>query len=211
MTRASLFDSEQVQEYVPVELELEEVVQEEQEEEEKPAEEEFDFPLFSFGAISLAPEKSTEVEEERGRSSGVMKVSLREESEERVVNERPSSYYYAEYSEQQRQRFALVAVSGDDIYQQMTIYSGEGGRVVDLAVYNSRIVEHSKRKRAGKNQRENRIESRARKAERKKLEEEIEKQKMARIIKKKFHKRGGKKNKKKNGDKSGDKTGAKKI
>lgn len=189
-------------------MELEEVnFEEEQPEAAEPEEkgerqEEFDFPLFSLGTISLASGKEAgNVEEatERGRSStAVMKVSLREESEERVVNERPNNYYFAQYNETQKQQFAEVCVTGDEIYKQMEIYTGPSrGVLLDLTVYNSEIVEDSKKKRPGKNQRKNRIESRIRKAERARKEAEIEKQKMARMMKKKFHKRGGKKNKKK--------------
>lgn len=126
-------------------------------------------------------------------------ISLRDDIEENIVNERPESYYYASYSVEQRDQFGNVAVSFEQVVRlgafQRNISSDF--KLLDADAYNKAIekakLEKKKRGRPGKKKRTNKIACRERKLERKK----IETAKAAALKKKKFHKRGGKKNKKK--------------
>lgn len=184
---------------------------------------EFEFPLFSFDPISskhkdensdiaqAADGEDGDAEkdvESRGRSKVVktMKVSLREESEDKIKNERPIDYYFARYSDDIRRQFSQVAVSGQDILNMASTYEltrdWYAYKVLDLNEYNRKVeleqarTQH-KRNRPGKKQRENKAKSVERKNQRQKAHKEVEKQKQRALKKKIFHKRGGKKHKKK--------------
>ena len=71
---------------------------------------EFAFPLFSSGVSN--------VDDERGRSKEIMKISLREPSVEKVKNERPLLFYIHSPSKEDRAKYAEVAVTGEDIWKQ---------------------------------------------------------------------------------------------
>lgn len=170
---------------------------------------EFEFPLFASGPTKKSTTEPVDGEEERGRSTTrVMKVSLRDASEEKIVNERNPEYYFARFSEVERNQFMSVAVTFEDIYSQyqMPAIESQPWKVLDVGKYNKRIEEENARetlhkrkirRRAGKKKRENIIQCKERKDERARIEKKIEKEKQAKLKKKMFHKRGGKKNKKK--------------
>lgn len=200
VSRSSLFDSNTPDEevYVPdLDSEIVQVDTEEVQNDENP--QEFDFPLFSFGA---AP-----VQEERGRTIAQAKVTLREASEERINNERPSSYYFAQYDDDEKTQFDLSAVTGQDILNQVNMTRAYkdifSHRILDVGEYNKRIdreTQAPKRKRPGKNQRKSKIESQIRQKQRRQVYRLLEEEKERKLMKKRFHKRGGKKNKKKTVD-----------
>lgn len=154
---------------------------------------EYEFPLF--GGM-----------EARGRTLAPMKVSLREASEERIVNERPQSYYFARYSQNEKRKFESAAVSYEQIIQDSATVVNSGRNLVDLNQYNDQIDrikscelvrQRKMRKRPGKKKRENKIVCKRRKEEREIAQRRAEKEELAKIKKKMYHKRGGKKNKKK--------------
>ncbi|KAK6463033.1 hypothetical protein DFJ63DRAFT_101541 [Scheffersomyces coipomensis] len=255
ISRSSLYDSDEVEsndegEYqMPYSMDFEFVEVEQASEEEKvnvneeetvddkadevkEQDDEFEFPLFSFGSATtnksiVKDETSVEdkksVEEERGRSkTKVMKISLREESLETVKRERPQSYYFSNYSQQEKEQFLQVAVTGEDIYAQLQlsiqtpIAELKPWRVINLNEYNEKIDQEllkqkirSKHRREGKKKRITKIVCRERKLERVKLQKKIEKDQKAKLKKKMFHKRGGKKNKKSTGPPSNTSTNSK--
>ena len=94
---------------------------------------------------------SDTVVEDRGRSKeakpSIMKVSLREQSEERVINERPESFYFAKYRQAKRE-FQQCAVSSDDIYQQMYIVDTQPWKCLNLNEYNAKIESEIARQKA---------------------------------------------------------------
>lgn len=192
--RSTLFEESQPDDYVPMSLDIVEVEHQSEGESENNQDDEFDFPLFSFGG------EEKKDEEERGRTS-VMKVSLREESVERIIQERPESYYFASYTEEEVSQFGQASITGEEIIimsKQKDIDS-HPWKVLDLNRHNE-IIEQEKPKkksRPGKNKRLGIIKSRERKAERQKVFKEVEKQHKKYLKKKMFHKRGGKKHKKK--------------
>lgn len=178
-------------------LDIEEVEHQSEGESENNQDDEFDFPLFSFGGEVGGEEKE---DEDRGRTQ-VMKVSLREESVERIIQERPETYYFAKYTEEEVLQFNQAAITSEEIIimsQQKDIDS-HPWKVLDLNHHNDIIEQEKskKKKRPGKNKRLGIIKSRERKAERQKVFKEVEKQHKKYLKKKMFHKRGGKKHKKK--------------
>jgi len=116
---------------------------------------------------------SDTVVEDRGRSKeakpSIMKVSLREQSEERVINERPESFYFAKYTDKQREQFQQCAVSSDDIYQQMYIVDTQPWKCLNL--------------NAGKKKRQLKIVCRQRKLEKAKMKK-LEEEKLKKLMKK---------------------------
>ncbi|EGV63416.1 hypothetical protein PSN45_004306 [Yamadazyma tenuis] len=202
VSRSSLYESgDELQDnptYIPdLNLEIIEVEHTEDLKEEQP-EDEFDFPLFSFGSAPSSQNHSVGDSQKRGRTeTKIMKVNLREESVETLRSERPSSYYFAQYTEEQRANFHLVAVTGEDIWSRVELATSTNDwyrhRILDADVHNANISpERPSRKRPGKNKRDGRIESKKRQAEARRVHRENER----RLLKKKMHKRGGKKNKK---------------
>lgn len=174
-------------------------------------EDEFDFPLFSFGMASKVPDDpqnedaSNDNDEPRGRDSTtkLMKVTLRSPSPEVINNQRPRTYYFAEYSAQELMRFQSAAIQYDQIITEASkdaacSRSLHRRRIFDLKYHNDKIEAEiqralkNKKRRPGKKQRLARKQGTIRNAEREAQAKEIKK-----MIKKKFHKRGGKKNKKK--------------
>lgn len=167
--------------------------------------EEFDFPLFA----SVASDEREDIKNKEGQDvkdnvarPQVMKVSLKEDYEEVIVNERPESYYFARFSEEQKTQFIAAAITAEDIYEQANVVIDlQPWKCIDLKKYNLKIENELLKKklnrRPGKKKRENKIACRERKLERAKTYKKIEKEKMAKLKKKMFHKRGGKKHKKK--------------
>lgn len=200
-----------------VNIEAHEEIEMKIDDETKEDEEEYEFPLF--GASSIKEDKREEVNDEemefplfggdRGRSqTKIMKVSLREASEERINNERPAEYYFASYSDLQKGQFEMAAVSFEQIWSESIIKNKDSHphRVMNLAEYNAKIdktraIEKDKkakmRRRPGKKARLNKISCKERKVDREKIQKKLEQEKLAKLKKKMFHKRGGKKNKKK--------------
>ncbi|KAK6455623.1 uncharacterized protein RJT20DRAFT_128915 [Scheffersomyces xylosifermentans] len=174
-------------------------------------EEEYDFPLFASSAATVNTTENLEDatnEHERGRPKvKSMKVSLREASLEIIKNERPSSYYFAQYSETEKANFASAAISGDDIYAQVQLWTSlpdpKPWKVFSLNEHNNRIEQEISRmkirktNRAGKNRREEKIKCRERRFERMKIYKREEEERKAKLLKKIHRKRGGKKHKKK--------------
>lgn len=168
-------------------------------------EEEFDFPLFSFGNTdqSTAGDNDDEVNEDRGRSKApLMKISLREPSPDRVIQERPRSYYFSELTEEDHAKFQESAIEFDVILKESQVDDGKRwqqfrGRILNVNDHNSRIEQlhirerHCKKRRPGKKQRLARRQGKINEIQREEKAKEIKK-----MTKKKLHKRGGKKNKK---------------
>ncbi|QID87725.1 hypothetical protein GRS66_010408 [Saccharomyces pastorianus] len=173
---------------------------------------EFDFPLFSFGVVeaprnAVGKGKSTENEAHTGVN--LMKVSLKEPEEEMIDQERPKEYYFANYSEVQRQQFLQSAIDYDTIIQEnakiqeddlrvLHKWSYCQGKIMNLHEHNLEIASQQqrdlkiKKRRPGQKQRVAKKLALERTKERDAKAREIKK-----LLKKKFHKRGGKKNKKK--------------
>lgn len=175
----------------------------------KPLDDEFEFPLFSFGVSEALSQINTELEIDsdeqatRGRTAlKLMKVSLREPSPVLVKNERPRSYYFTNYTQEEKRKYSESAVDVESLLNHANLKPFEGwnnlrGTVLDVEQHNLDLeVELSRalkslRRRPGKKQRMGRKVAEKREAERQQRDLEIKK-----LIKKKFHKRGGKKNKK---------------
>lgn len=134
------------------------------------AEDEFAFPLFAGAGTS---------------EDNVMKVSLKEEEEEIIINERPENYYRAIYSKDQHREFEISAVTYQDIWVEVNAPSidSQPWKVMNLLEYNKKIElekTHKKNKREGKRKRQNKSICRERRKERekeiKRLEREAKKQ-----------------------------------
>lgn len=167
------------------------------------SQEEFDFPLFSFGNVNENNVSDGKVEEDRGRSEvPLMRISLREPSPDRIIQERPRSYYFAEFTPDDHAKFQKSAIEFDTILKESRLddhkrWSQFKKRVLDVNKHNAYIEQlnsrerHCKRRRPGKKQRLTRKQGKINENLREEKDKEIKK-----MIKKKFHKRGGKKNKK---------------
>ncbi|CAD6643076.1 BJ4_G0014470.mRNA.1.CDS.1 [Saccharomyces cerevisiae] len=178
--------------------------------------EEFEFPLFSFGVVEAS---TSPAQEEQGSSTqekdtpqtevSLMKISLKEPEEEIINQERPKDYYFASHSADQKLQFQQSSIDYDVIIQESTKILEDDlrirdkwpycqGRIIDLYKHNARIeLEQQKelkikKRRPGQKQRAAKKLALERTKERDAKAREIKKQ-----LKKKFHKRGGKKNKKK--------------
>lgn len=172
---------------------------------------EFDFPLFSFGAAAPLDEadngKAQEEKEEgesRGRSvTKLMKVSLREPSPEVINITRPRLYYFSEYSEAEKQQFRESALDVDSILKEYKLGPYKGwpeyrGKVIDLNEHNAKIDLEQQRMKKLQKKRPSKKQRIARKLGKERELQRIQKDKEIKMmIKKRFHKRGGKKNKKK--------------
>ncbi|RCK63611.1 hypothetical protein Cantr_10071 [Candida viswanathii] len=161
---------------------------------EEAQDDEFEFPLFA----SAMEVDTKPVEEERGRSNetGIMKVSLREQSEERVVNERPESYYFAKYTDMEKQQFEACCVTGEDIYKQLCFVDTQPWKCLDLNKYNAKIEieirrekERTRKHRPGKKKREVRVACHQRKLERAKAKQKEEEEKKRQLKKQKYLKK----------------------
>jgi len=153
----------------------------------------FDFPLFSMGNI------------ERGRSetkTNTIRVTLRSPSPEIINQERPKSYYFAEYNDEMKKQFKYSAITYDDVIKSSNQISyGPIGKIINLKEYNDKIskelTKNSRKSRPGKKARLAKIKSRENNKQRDKIQKEIEEKQKAKLLKKMHHKRGGKKHKKK--------------
>ncbi|ODV76876.1 ankyrin [Suhomyces tanzawaensis NRRL Y-17324] len=139
-------------------------------------EEEFDFPLFASAATSEPGSK-----DERGRpEQRVMKVSIREESVEKVNNERPQTFYYANYTAEQKHQFELAAVTAEDIYKNVFVVENASRKCIDLKKHNDGVEAEKARvkakKRPGMKYRLNKIGCRERKHARAKLAKKLERE-----------------------------------
>lgn len=168
--------------YMPMGFEFVEVDVKENEESkegegEGEGEDEFDFPLFA-----AAPQV-----EERGRSpTKTMKVSLREESVEEIKNERPDAFYFARYTEKERDQFKMSAVTIEqiEVFAMETHPDPKPWQHIDVEQHNSRIDnEKKKKKRPGKKDRKERIMSRIRRDEREKLAKKLAREERAKLKK----------------------------
>lgn len=148
--------------------------------------EEFEFPLFSLSTLETAADhdvKASHGEESRGRSSNkLMTVSIREPSPDIVRQERPRSFYFAEYTSEQVSNFQKSAIEYDTVLRESTQGPYRGwaryrGRVLDVVSHNEKVSRERlreqklKRRRPGKKQRE------ARKAGAQRVTERLEKAK----------------------------------
>ncbi|ODQ78197.1 hypothetical protein BABINDRAFT_9425 [Babjeviella inositovora NRRL Y-12698] len=167
---------------------------------------EFDFPLF---APSTAPKESKAEDglEERGRAK-VQKITLREHSVDVVINERPTSYYRAIYTESDKDSFANVAVSGEQIFTSSAVAYPDPcpWKILDLLAFNANVEKELKRRlnskrisRPGQKKRAGIIQSKERKAQRVKFAKEVAKLELEKLQKKINRKRGGKKHKRTGG------------
>lgn len=150
--------------------------------------EEFDFPLFA------AP-----IEQETAEDGvKIMKISLREDIVENIKNERPESYYFAIYSEDDKRKFQQAAITAEDLYKEISIsvplYNQQPWKILDLNSYNASVERELARQkhrnrgcRAGKKKRACKIECKQRKLERMKVEKKIKKEHQQKE-KKKFYK-----------------------
>ncbi|CEP63118.1 uncharacterized protein LALA0_S07e02784g [Lachancea lanzarotensis] len=171
-------------------------------------EEVFDFPLFSFGGnmdIINDRDPSDDLSENQERSRGrnptrLIKVSLREESPDLVQQERPRSYYFADFSQDDIKRFRISAIDYEVAIQDHTLPTSESATVdkrfpINLDQHNKKIEAERlrelkvRRRRPGKKQREARKQGAERLKQRLQSAKDVKK-----LVKKKFHKRGGKKN-----------------
>ncbi|CAI4050446.1 hypothetical protein N7582_004917 [Saccharomyces uvarum] len=177
---------------------------------------EFEFPLFSFGVVE-APKDS--IGKGRGTPDGkeneahtevnLMKVSLKEPEEEIIDQERPKEYYFANYSEDQRQQFLQSAIDYDTIIKESTKVQEDDlrvhhkwpycqGKIINLHEHNLEIASQQQRVLKIKKRRPGQKQRGAKKLALERIKERDAKaREIKKLLKKKFHKRGGKKNKKK--------------
>lgn len=146
ISRASLYndeepESENEQLYMPsLEFDFIEVDQEspekEQEEEQQAPDDEYAFRLFA-----------------KSSSEEIQKFTLKEEEEEIIVNERPTSYYIAVYADKEKEQFFEAAITSLIIFDMN--FQVESGKVMSIEEHNEQIEveQKKKRRRAGKKQR----------------------------------------------------------
>ena len=140
------------------------------------------------------------VVEDRGRSKepkpSIIKVSLREQSEERINNERPDSFYFAKYTDKEREQFEQCAVTSHDIYKQIYTLDLQPWKCLNLKEHNAQIENKiAKRKakcsknRPGKKKRQLKIVCRQRRLEKARMKK-LEEEKLKKLMKKqKFQQR----------------------
>lgn len=210
---------------------------------------EFFFPLFAAETTpptsSTAEEASPATNESDNKTKNdtvgtpapaptpLMKISLKEVNVEDELDklahqqQRPSSYYFAQYTDLQLLEFQQAAISFDDIfkntfdnrYKTTTAnaknYNSKGldffsiggkytcRKVIDLNECNNqveaelKIAQRKQKRRPGLKNRRNRILAKQNGRERKRRDKQVELMKQKVVLQKK--KRGGKKNKKKGG------------
>lgn len=98
-----------------------------------------------------------------------------DEFEKAIKNQkRPDSYYFARWKDEDGQRFAAVALTGEKVLQMSKIVQKSKGRILDLDEYNAKVqrqLDADRRKakrRPGKKHRLRKIEAKKRVVERKK-------------------------------------------
>lgn len=186
-SRKNLYDSEasssDEEVYLPkvefdiVEVDVEGPQQEEQngDIQEEPEAEEFAFPLFGSATAE------------------VMTVSMKEEEEEVIVNERPESYYRAKYSSEEQLKFQQAAISAEDIFAELKLPAIDGWpwKVMSLKKHNENVEKEKlrgRRRRPGMKKRVNAIQCRERKQKREKAAKKLLREEQARFKKQKYRK-----------------------
>ena len=191
------------------------------EDNENTQDEEYDFPLFAAvskpshistvldtGAVSDEVNGNKTEATERGRATmKTMKISLREASEERIVNERDNTYYFALYTYREKDQFRASAVTFEDVWLWSSQHDDiKPWKVLDVKRHNKKVekelardleMTRKRRARGGLVKRAQRIQIRKRVKARHAVERAIAKAKEEKMMKKRNHKRGGKKHKKK--------------
>lgn len=165
--------------------------------------------MFSFGATSEpadhsadSSEKQDNNDDSRGRAEvRLMKISLREPSPEIIIQDRPKSYYFSEYSERDKENFISSAIKYDDIFKDKDLIVSKPSKkaqIIDLNEYNAQAEKQLQRERLLRKRRPCKKQRLARKMGQEMVKErEALAKKLKKEMKKKFHQRGGKKNKKK--------------
>lgn len=133
-------------------------------------EEEFAFPLFG------------------STSETVMTVSLKEEEEEIIVNERPGSYYRASYDEDEKRKFQMSAISAELIFADSKLPPIDSWpwKVVSLEEHNAQVEKEklrNKRRRPGTKKRKNAVVCRERRIAREKEEKKAHREAQAKFRK----------------------------
>lgn len=110
-----------------------------------------------------------------------MKVSLKDDEIDVVVNERPENYYRALYSAEERKEFEMVAVSFDELLFESRSNSIDSRpwKVINLSEHNAKIeleLKRRHRKREGKRKRDNKIICRERRRDREKIEKRLQRE-----------------------------------
>lgn len=165
------------------------------------AAEEFEFPLFAT-PTAIASTSSDE-RSDRGRThESVMTVSMREPSEERIINERPASYYFAAYNAEEKMRFERAAITTEILFRTEKFTDPKPWKCIDLAEFNA-AIKPKKHFRAGKKKRLAKIAGTRCQKERDLVKKKDQEEAAARLLKKKMHKRGGKKHKKEKNEGTG--------
>lgn len=137
--------------------------------------EEFAFPLFGSATAE------------------VMTVSMKEEEEEVIVNERPEDYYRAIYSQDDRRQFQQSALSAEDIFAELKLPAIDSWpwKVVSLKKHNEQVERErlrSRRRRPGMKKRKYAIECRERREKREKAAKKLRRDEQAKFRKQKFKK-----------------------
>lgn len=140
----------------------------------EPNEEEFAFPLFGSSTAET-----------------VMTVSMKEEEEEVIVNERPQEYYRATYSERDRRQFADAAISAELLFSHLSLPAIDAWpwKVVDLDKHNEQVAREklrSRKRRPGMKKRANAIACRERRISREKEARKLEREAQAKYKKKMY-------------------------
>lgn len=133
-------------------------------------EEEFAFPLFGSA------------------SETVMTVSLKEEEEEIIVNERPEAYYRASYDEDDKKKFQESALSAELIFGDLKLPPIDSWpwKVVSLEDHNAQVEKEklrSRRRRPGTKKRKNAVMCRERRISREKEEKKAHREAQAKFKK----------------------------
>lgn len=139
------------------------------------AAEEFAFPLFGSATAE------------------VMTVSMKEEEEEVIINERPEGYYRAIFSQDDRRQFEQSALSTEDIFAELKLPAIDSWpwKVVNLKKHNEKVEKErlrSRRRRPGMKKRTNAIACRDRREKREKAAKKLQREEQAKLRKQKFKK-----------------------
>lgn len=125
------------------------------------------------------------------------KVNLDESEEEEIeiIRERPKDYYFASYSDTQKEQFKDACITYDQIMQLgKSPYQRYKEPILDLWKHNAKINKELNKERILKRRKPGKKQRLARKEAKLHIQQREDQRK---DLKKKFRKRGGKKNKKK--------------
>lgn len=195
-SRSELYsDGEQSdRELILPELEFE-IVEAAVEQDEPMEEEEFDFPLFSFG---------TAHSETKQEEPTLVKVTLNDAAPAYFTSKRPEAYYFSQYTPIQREQFQRAAITADTIIRTSPTIINPSSKVFHLAKYNARVQRdldslRKKTTRPGKQARMARLEAKKGIQRRKNYQKKLDNEELLKVMKKIKRTRGGKKHKKKKG------------